>query len=209
MTTSISQSSSEMNQIFGDFIENLPPSQEYLILGLSPSSVPLKQRWRNSGLSADFLADYLTTFVSNRENDTLTIDKQADIKSAISYIANELLENAMKFNDETFQEPINVQIHLYSNRIVLATTNSISSERVGRFQADIKELTTSDPNELYIRQLEKNAEAETSKGSGIGLITLLNDYGAKLGWKFETVQKNSEAIMVTTMVQLDCIACLG
>ena len=191
-----------MNQIFGDFIENLPPSQEYLILGLSPSSVPLKQRWRNSGLSADFLADYLTTFVSNRDHDTPTINKQTELKSAISYIANELLENAMKFNDETFQEPINVQIYLYSNRIVLVTTNSISCARVGRFQAYIKELTTSDPNELYIRQLEKNAEAEISKNSGIGLITLLNDYQAKLGWKFETAEKEPEAIVVTTMVQM-------
>ena len=191
-----------MNQIFGDFIENLPPSQEYLILGFSPSSVPLKQRWRNSGLSADFLADYLATFVPNHENDTLTIDKQAELKSAISYIANELLENAMKFNDETFQEPINVQIYLYSNSIVLVTTNSISFARVGRFQAYIKELTTSDPNELYIRQLEKNAEAETSKNSGIGLITLLTDYQAKLCWKFETAQKEPEAIVVTTMVQV-------
>ena len=191
-----------MNQIFGDFIENLPPSQEYLILGFSPSSVPLKQRWRNSGLSADFLADYLTTFVSNRDHDTLTIDKQAELKSAISYIANELLENAMKFNDEVFQEPINVQIYLYSNSIVLVTTNSISFPRVERFQAYIKKLTNSDPNELYIRQLEKNAEAENSKESGIGLLTLLNDYQAKLGWKFETAEKEPEAIVVTTMVQV-------
>ena len=191
-----------MNQIFGDFIENLPASQEYLILGFSPSSVPLKQRWRNSGLSADFLADYLTTFIPNHENDSLTINKQAELKSAISYIANELLENAMKFNDETFQEPINVQIYLYSNRIVLLTTNSISFARVGRFKAYIKELTTSDPNELYIRQLEKNAETENSKESGIGLITLLNDYQAKLGWKFETAEKEPEAIVVTTMVQV-------
>ena len=191
-----------MNQIFGDFIENLPASQEYLILGFSPSSVPLKQRWRNSGLSADFLADYLTTFIPNYENDTLTIDKQAELKSAISYIANELLENAMKFNDEAFQEPINVRIHLYRNRIVLVTTNSISCARVERFQAYIKKLTNSDPNDLYIRQLEKNAEAENSKESGIGLLTLLNDYQAKLGWKFETAAKEPEAIVVTTMVQM-------
>jgi hypothetical protein len=33
---------------------------------------------------------------------------------------------------------------------------------------------------------------------------MMNDYQAKLGWKFETIQKESEpeAIAVTTMVQL-------
>jgi hypothetical protein len=51
----------DMIQTFGDFIE-LPASQEYLIIGFSPSSIPLKQRWRNNGLSADFMADYLATF---------------------------------------------------------------------------------------------------------------------------------------------------
>ena len=93
-----------MIQIFGDFIEQ-PPSQEYLIIGFSPSSIPLKQRWRNNGLSADFLADYLTTFFPGNEDDPSTIERQAEIKSAVSYIANELLENAMKFNDANLGVP--------------------------------------------------------------------------------------------------------
>jgi hypothetical protein len=53
----------DKNIVLGNFIENLPPSQEYLILSFSPSSIPLKQRWRNNCLSADFLADYLSTFL--------------------------------------------------------------------------------------------------------------------------------------------------
>ncbi|HSF76291.1 MAG TPA: ATP-binding protein, partial [Microcoleus sp.] len=72
-----------MTQIFGDFIEQ-PASQEYLIMGFSPSSVPLKQRWRNNGLSADFLADYLTTFFPGNQDDPSTIERQAEIKSAVS-----------------------------------------------------------------------------------------------------------------------------
>ena len=30
---------------------------EYLTLAFSPTSAPLRSRWRNNGLSADFLAD--------------------------------------------------------------------------------------------------------------------------------------------------------
>jgi hypothetical protein len=36
----------------------------------------------------------------------------------------------------------------------------------------------------------------------LGILTMMNDYQAKLGWKFETIQNESEAIAVTIMVQL-------
>jgi hypothetical protein len=61
---------------------------------------------------------------------------------------------------------------------------------------------TSDPNELYIHQLEKSAEDESNTISGLGILTMMNDYLAEIGWKFETVQKETEVISVTTMVQL-------
>ncbi|MCU0544379.1 MAG: ATP-binding protein [Oscillatoriaceae cyanobacterium Prado104] len=190
-----------MIQIFGDFIE-LPTSQEYLIIGFSPSSIPLQQRWRNNGLSADFLADYLTTFFPGNEDEPSTINRQAEIKSAVSYIANELLENAMKFNDKTSQYPIDIKLQLQSDGLIFSVANSISPLAVGEFQAYIQELLVGDPSELYIQQLEKNAADENSTTSGLGLLTVLSDYAAKMGWKFETVQQEPEIIAVTTMVQL-------
>nr|WP_245912130.1 hypothetical protein [Calothrix elsteri] len=60
----------------------------------------------------------------------------------------------------------------------------------------------SDANELYFSQLEKNAEDENSTASGLGLLSMINDYSAMLGWKFETIQEKPEIITVTTMVQL-------
>ncbi|MEG4391649.1 DUF6272 family protein [Microcoleus sp. BROC3] len=190
-----------MIQILGDFIEQ-PASQEYLIIGFSPSSVPLKQRWRNNGLSADFLADYLTTFFPGNEDDPSTMERQAEIKSAVSYIANELLENAMKFNDQTSEYPIDIKLHLESDRVIFSVANSITPQAVGKFQAYIQQLLTCEPSELYIQQLEKNATEESFTDSGLGLLTMLSDYTAKIGWKFKTVQKDPEVIAVTTMVQL-------
>ena len=190
-----------MIQTFGDFIER-PASPEYLIIGFSPSSVPLKQRWRNNGLSADFLADYLATFFPGNEDEPSTIDRQAEIKSAVSYIANELLENAMKFNDETSEYPIDIKLQLESDGVIFSVANSISPQSVDKFQAYIQHLLASEPSELYIEQLEKNAADEGSTDSGLGLLTMLSDYTAKIGWKFQTVQKDPEVIAVTTMVQL-------
>ncbi len=191
-----------MAQFFGDCIEDIPTSEEYLILGFSPSSVPLKQRWRNNGLSADFLADYLTTFFPGDEENPITVVQQAEIKGAVSYIANELLENAMKFSDEASDQPISIALHLHNDCLLFLTTNTIPPQSVDQFQTFLKELIASDPEELYIQQLEKNAVDETNTSSQLGLLTMINDYLAKLGWKFETVQQKPEVVTVTTMVQL-------
>jgi hypothetical protein len=190
-----------MMEIFGNY-EELPFTEEYLIIGFSPSSVPLKQRWRNNGLSADFLADYLITFFPSREEEPESIERQNEIKGAVSYIANELLENAMKFNDEKTDYPISIRLQLDTERMVFTITNSIPEENVSSFQSYIKELTTSDPGELYIHKLEKSADEKNSTSSGLGLLTMILDYMAILGWKFETVEGAKEIITVTTMVQL-------
>ncbi|HEY9636399.1 MAG TPA: DUF6272 family protein [Coleofasciculaceae cyanobacterium] len=190
-----------MAQIFGNFSDELPVNQEYLTLAFSPSSVPVKQRWKTNGLSADFMADYFATFFPGNEGETSEINTQAQVKNVVSFIANELLENAMKFNDETSPHPISIRLHMDSERLVFLSTNSIHPQSVGKFQAFIEELTASDPSELYIRHLEQNA-ADESHGSQLGLLTMMNDYLAKLGWKFETVQNNPELITVTTMVEL-------
>jgi hypothetical protein len=193
-----------MVQIFGEFNETKIKSQEYLILGFSPTSIPLQQRWRNNGLSADFLADYLTTFFPVIDTEPTTFKKRKEIRGAISYIANELLENAMKFNDTNSQYPIGIQFRLYSEQLILYTTNSVQHENVERFQSFLQELLQTEPQELYIRQIERAQENDNVEASGLGLLTMIDDYQVKIGWKFETVQQDSEeVILVTTMVQLD------
>ena len=167
-----------VEQILGDFIQNLPPSQEYLILSFSPGSIPLRQRWRNNCLSADFLADYLSTFFLSDEHQQVECDKQAEVKSAVSYIANELLENAMKYGVEMSPFPISIQIHLNPDLIIFQLTNSIPLQQTHPFQTYIETILNSDPSELYIAQLEKNALEEDGEESGLGLLTMLNDYGA-------------------------------
>ena len=191
-----------MTEIFGDFRNDLPVGQEYLTLVFSPSSVPLKQRWRTNGLSADFMADYFATFFPGNEGATCEADIQAEVKSAVSFIGNELLENAMKFSDETSQHPISLTLQMHRDRLVFLTTNSVHPQAIAKLQAFIQELTNSDPSDLYFRYLEQNASDESQSVSGLGLLTMINDYQAQLGWKFESIQKDPEAIAVTTMVQL-------
>ena len=191
-----------MMQVFGDFREELPKSNQFLLISFAPSLISLKQRWRNNGLSADFVADYLVTFFPISENDPSTIQRQLELKSAVSYIANELLENAMKFHDESTEKPIQFGIHLLENEVVLFCLNCLSSCQWEKFSVVIDRLSSCVPEELYIQQLEKLAEDENTQASGMGLITIMQDYLAQIGWKIENLEDNSEVKIVTTMVQL-------
>ena len=192
-----------MVQVFGDFVESTH-EKENLILGFSPSSVPISERWRNNGLSADYIAEYLATVLNNEDNESDEAEYLAEIKSSASYIANELLENGMKYCNEHTEYPITFHIELVSNEIRFFLENTIIPSNAERLKEFINELDNSDPDEFYIRQLEKNAEAELedNTSSGLGFLSIINDYSAKLGWKFQTVDQSSLVMSVTTLVRL-------
>ncbi|NET33311.1 MAG: ATP-binding protein [Cyanothece sp. SIO1E1] len=193
-----------MNEIFGDFIENLPPDHDSLSLCFSASSLPIQQRWRNNRLSAYFAADYLSTFLSAND-DSNGKQKNEKIQGMVSYIANELLENAMKYSNNEVAYPIQFAIHLVEDpgmNLVFLVTNSITAQAMNKLKAFIQVLEISDPNELYIHQLEKNAVDENGHASGLGILTMINDYAAKLSWRFEMTSADAEVIVVTTRVQV-------
>ncbi len=190
-----------MQQTLGEFIDKTEGTGEYLKIGFSPNSIPLQQRWRNNGLSADFLAGYLSTFFPGDDPDSG--DQQVQVKDAVSYIANELLENAMKFSYASSHHSVSIEMFLEADVITLYATNSANPETVEPFQEFIHRLLTEDPDDLYMEQLERNAEAddEDDDASGLGFLTMLNDYGATLAWKFVPLGQNGDGVVVTTMVQ--------
>ncbi|MEB3219162.1 MAG: ATP-binding protein [Nostocales cyanobacterium 94392] len=190
-----------MNNIYGYYVDK-PLSQDQLTLKFSPCSIPIKDRWRNNGLSADFMADYLATFIPKDDYDPSTIQRQQEVKSAASYIANELLENSMKYCDYGAKFSISIQLQLDADQIRFFVTNSIPKASIEPFKAFIEQMINSDPSELYFQQLEKNAQNKNSTASGLGLLSMVNDYSAMLGWKFEKVCEKPEIIAITTMVQL-------
>ncbi|MGE5475385.1 MAG: slr1658 superfamily regulator [Bacteroidales bacterium] len=188
-----------MAEVIGEFTQCQGEVNEGLELTFSPSSVPLKHRWRNNGLSADFLADYVTTFFPRNEDDPASLARQADIRGAVNYIANELLENAMKYSDELLARPTTIRLVLTADAILFTGANATSAEHGRAFRRFVDELTTSDPADMYVRQLERAAEGGGS--SGLGLLTMINDYGARLAWQFDDLPGGG--MKVTTQVRLD------
>src|ERR687886_398572 len=192
-----------MPQIFGDFVESFPPVQDSLELTFTPNSLPIKKRCRSNRLSANFMGDYFSNFLPGDEEDPAQKRRIKESKGAVSYVANELLENAVKFNNQGTNFKIKFGIYFIEEAdqtAVLFATNSVSAEGLDKFQKYIQELLYSDPEKLYVQQIEKSAEEENSGASGLGFLTMINDYSAKIGWKFEIVQKEPKMIAVTTMV---------
>ena len=186
-------------QVFGEFTENFSERSEFLVLGFSPSSLPIQLRWKTNGLSADFLGDYVKNFFPG--DTSAALNKQTEVRHAVSFVANELLENAMKYSDKTAGQPVNLEIHLFSHRLVFLSKNSVHQDAIANFQTYLQQITTSDVGEMYINQVEKSVDNGESESSGLGYLTMIMDYDAVLGWKFEQISNKPDTI-VTTMVQL-------
>lgn len=188
-----------MNDVIGAFE---PPQEtsggETLMLRFSPSSVPLQQRWRNNGLSADFLADYVTTFLPMANGEVQAEQQRDQIRGAVGFVSNELLENAMKYSAGELAFPISIRLQLEKARVAFWETNTMSRSQADSFLAFVRRLVASDPNVLYVEQLEHGSEGGST---GLGFLTMVTDYEARLGWKFEDAP-GGDAVTVTTQVVL-------
>jgi hypothetical protein len=66
-----------MAQIFGEFTDDFSDRSEFLVLGFSPSTLSIQQRWKTNSLSADFLGDYVKNFFPG--DTTAALSKQTEM----------------------------------------------------------------------------------------------------------------------------------
>jgi hypothetical protein len=188
-------------QTFGHFNDAIPESQEYLTLNFTPSSTPQRQqRWRNYGLSADFLGDYFANFFPGGDIPESSINLKDTVKATVSYISNELLENAVKYSDESTLFPISITLYLFDRSITFQVTNYANQAAAKQYQAFVQVLQSADLDDLYTQQLEKAALGEG--GSSMGILTIVQDYAARGGWRFEQLMDNPTVSKVTVMMHL-------
>jgi len=189
------------NQTLGNYREHSGEC-EYLTLAFSPLSAPLQSRWRNNGLSADFLGDYVTTFLPATNGMAANESRQSEIKHAVTYIANELLENAMKYHERLADIPIEIHLELTCDRIAVSASNGIGVVQAEQYKAFVEDLLKGEASDLLLKQQEESATDSGSIRSCVGLLTMITDYGAQLGWRFETNSPRSEIVTVTTSAVL-------
>jgi len=189
------------SQTLGSYMERSGHC-EYLTLAFSPVSSPLRSRWRNNGLSADFLGDYVTTFLPESAGRARAERRQNEIKYSVTYIANELLENAMKYHERVVDTPIQIHLELTSDHITVSVSNGIGFEQGQRYKAFVERLLEGDAADMLLKQQLDSAKCDQSAMSGLGLLTMISDHDAQLGWRFDGDPALSEVMTVTTRAVL-------
>ena len=152
------------------------------------SDGPLGVSWQHASETCEFLGDVFALRHAKAGAD------YTDARHSIIYLANEWLENAIKFR---VPGAIHVNCSLEDGNFEITVSNDTAPDVAGRFQTLIEELISRDPGELLIERIEANAADENSSGSGLGLLTLMNDYGARLGWDFRSAPSGSAVTLST------------
>jgi hypothetical protein len=190
-----------MSETFGNYGERAREC-EYLTLAFSPTSVPLWSRWRNNGLSAEFLGDYMTRFLPRNSGGPKVQNRQNQIKHAVTYIANELLENAMTYHQPDVDIPIRIHLELATDHITVRVSNGVSAVQAERYKAYVERFQEGDAAELLLRQQEESANSSDLAVSCLGLLTIIGDYDAKIDCRFYVHSTQSENMTVTTSAVL-------
>jgi len=189
------------NQILGNFRDNILDDYKLFTLELYVHAISPVRRKQTRYLSVAFMTDYIANLFPTQEDDIQTFERQLKIKSAATYITNELLENCVKFHDDRLKYPIRISSCLQGQDLILISTNCVNPGSLDKLEIFVNKLLTSDADELFFHQLEKGAE-ENSEQSQLGFLSMINDYRARLGWKIEAINSTLDVKQVTTMVQL-------
>lgn len=189
-----------MIELFGHYRLDLPQAGTAdFQLAIVPQAAPLPPD--TSSLTAYFVADFFAFYFSEEALPGTNFSIREDLSSSINFVVNELVENAFKFHFDNRYE-VTFSLKLSQAELIFCTGNRIDPHALQKFRAFIEEITVANPQDLLLKQIEQNMEEENNAVSGLGLLTIINDYGAKLGWKFESTESQPEKITVTTMVRL-------
>ncbi len=139
---------------------------------------PLELGWVHASATADFLGTFFADLGARAGLDG------NDARHGISYLVNELVENAVKFRAADAGDVV-LETRLDGPAFELVLTNISAAETAARFQGIIEEIVSRDPGELLIERIEANAADDSSTGSSLGILTLMNDYGVRLNWTFQ------------------------
>lgn len=188
------------SKIFGAFIEmNEGDMKGRLSLSFQAMTLNIDELWEGSTLSAKFLSTFWGKFFPDHCSVSQHIRKQ--VEDEVHYVSGELLGNAVKFSHEP-EYMIEICLYLCERELRFYVTNSLNPDDEDEFQAFITRILNEDTSALFLEQLEKSASGESDE-SGVGFLTMINDYGITLSWKFEKKARGMKT--VTTLARLPIV----
>ena len=180
-----------MHPLFGDTSPAPQSLQHSTRITFRTDQFQLK--WSHCNATADFLSAFYAGILTAGR----TAVQVADLSHSISYLVNELVENAVKFHTEG---DVEIEAGIDGDDFVFKIGNWIAPETATRFQGLLREITSGDPGEMLIERIEANAAG--AGGSGLGLLTLMSDYGAKLTWTFRSSDVPGSPVYTETLARL-------
>ncbi len=178
----------------GNVLEQPPGEQPSLVVTLHPDAYPLK--WETASQMVDFFIQYAGFFFEGPTHEQVAdyLEHQ-EVEDALAYILLELVENAMKFNTAG---DIDVGLEMLENELRFVVGNQIGPDDVDRIQGIFQELHSDSPDDLLVQRIEANVANPHSLESGVGFLTIMSMYGARLGWRFST-NTHPDQVRLTVM----------
>lgn len=128
--------------------------------------------WQRCGLTADFGASFAS----------FCFPKIESARNALSFILNELVENAVKYSSEESKR-IKITLCEIEHNLYFEVENYVTTEQREIFTEQIDILMSSnDIEKSYMAAMERSMTGEESK---LGLLTILNDYKVGLSFTFK------------------------
>jgi hypothetical protein len=154
---------------------------------------PLNLSWKHCTMTSDFIAEMVA--VPYRANRV----QYRQVRHDVSYLANELIENTVKFRAPG-DVLLEVLVATGSIRIVIA--NAIERETGMHFRGVLGKLEQDEPGVLLLERIEQNAATGSHAGSGLGILTLMSDYGAEFEWSFDEQPGGYDHLTTTATIAL-------
>jgi hypothetical protein len=190
-----------MGKCYGKYLERIRSIADKNVLQLSLLPESMQFEWSFCGSLTDLIVKMYWLLADKRQISDPTSIGEANIKDSLNYIVNELLENAYKFRVPN--STIGVEISVLADDVYVQVTNEISGEQVAKLEAFINKISHSNKQRLLFDRLESESFVTASDGkSQIGLLTLICDHDATVGWLLEGKNDGSHAVNVCTQARL-------
>ena len=134
--------------------------------------------WVHCGATAELLGELYSGQAARAGKDA------NEARHGINYLTNELLENAVKFR-HTATDPVELDAAFADGVFEIRVRNRAEESVAVNFGKMLEKLAAGNPNDLLLERIEANSMGDVPSASGLGILTLMSDYGAEFTWQFE------------------------
>ncbi|RAP28768.1 hypothetical protein DID78_04545 [Candidatus Marinamargulisbacteria bacterium SCGC AG-343-D04] len=150
------------------------------------------RKWKKCSIIANFLGEYQAESCESNKSKTASI---------ISTIANELIENAIKFTDNNHRN-IKISIKERAKTIFIETENITSIDHINNLNSTIENINTQkNKDKLIIDKILENNSDEKSN-SEIGILSLVSHFGCSIFTHVKDEDLGKDIKKLTTTVSI-------